>query len=171
MNLFTETIAWFADPAHWTGPSGIPTRTAQHIAITILVTLITVVVAVPLGAWMGHSHRGQATIAAAANATRALPTLGLVTLLALWLGIGLGAPMIALVILAIPSVLAATYAGVANVPGAIQAQYASEIALGFAGQDSFLSLDPHRIFLQHLVAAIDTLSLGGLGRPGAEIFL
>ena len=116
MNLFTETIAWFADPAHWTGPSGIPTRTAQHIAITILVTLMTVVVAVPLGAWMGHSHRGQATIAAAANATRALPTLGLVTLLALWLGIGLGAPMIALVILAIPSVLAATYAGVANVP-------------------------------------------------------
>ncbi|MCW3492667.1 ABC transporter permease [Microbacterium sp. SSM24] len=116
MNLFAETIAWFADPAHWVGPSGIPARTAQHIAVTLIVTVIAIIVAVPAGAWMGHSHRGQGTVAAIANAARALPTLGLVTVFALWLGIGLRAPLIALVILAVPSMLAASYSGVANVP-------------------------------------------------------
>ena len=46
---------------------------------------------------------------------RALPTLGLLTLFALWLGIGLQAPVIALVILALPPLLAVAYAGLESV--------------------------------------------------------
>lgn len=115
MNLLADTAAWLLDPAHWTGPGGIPARTGQHLALTLLVTAIAVTIAVPLGSWMGHRRRGEATIAATANAARALPTLGLVTLFALWLGIGLPAPVLALVILAIPSVLAAAYSGIASI--------------------------------------------------------
>jgi osmoprotectant transport system permease protein len=40
-----------------------------------------------------------------------LPTLGLLTLVALWIGIGLGAPYVALTILAIPPILAGAYTG------------------------------------------------------------
>lgn len=116
MNLPAETAAWLLDPAHWTGPRGIPVRLAEHLGVTLIVTLIAIVLGVPLGAWMGHRRRGQATVAAAANTARALPTLGLVTIFALWLGIGLQAPIIALVILALPSVLAASYSGIASVP-------------------------------------------------------
>ncbi|MDF2506169.1 MAG: hypothetical protein K0Q52_28 [Microbacterium sp.] len=116
MNVLLAALGWLADPAHWTGPDGIVTRTAQHVGLTLTVTAIACLVALPLGAWMGHTRRGQSTIALVANGARALPTLGLVTLLALWLGIGLRAPVIALVVLALPSVLAATYSGVISVP-------------------------------------------------------
>ena len=119
MNLILDAFGWLGDPAHWSGPNGIPTRVAQHIALTIGVTLIAVILALPLGAWMGHRRRGEATIAAIANGARALPTLGLVTLFALALGIGLRAPVIALVILAVPSILAATYSGISSVPPAV----------------------------------------------------
>lgn len=54
-------------------------------------------------------------VTALAGAARAVPTLGLLTLLGLALGIGLLAPGIALVVLAIPPLLAGAYAGVASV--------------------------------------------------------
>jgi osmoprotectant transport system permease protein len=46
---------------------------------------------------------------------RALPTLGLLTLVVLFSGIGLVAPVIALTILAIPPLLAGAYAGLESV--------------------------------------------------------
>jgi len=118
MNLVLEAFAWLGDPAHWVGPNGIPTRVAQHLGLTIGVTAIAAATALPIGMWMGHRQRGQSTIAVIANGARALPTLGLVTLFALALGIGLAAPVIALVILAIPSILAAAYSGISSVPRA-----------------------------------------------------
>jgi osmoprotectant transport system permease protein len=117
MNLLPETLAWLADPAHWSGSDGIPTRLAQHLGLTLAVTLLACAVALPIGAWMGHARRGEATIATIVNGSRALPTLGLVTLFALGLGIGLQAPVIALVILAVPSILAATYSGISAASG------------------------------------------------------
>ena len=114
MNLAGETLMWLVDPLHWTGPNGIPTRLAQHVGITIAVIAIASAIALPIGAWMGHTRRGEVTIATLVNGSRALPTLGLVTLFALWLGIGVRAPIIALVILAIPSIVAATYSGISS---------------------------------------------------------
>jgi osmoprotectant transport system permease protein len=49
------------------------------------------------------------------GALRALPTLGLLTLVVLWRGIGLTPPITALVVLAIPPLLAGAYAGVESV--------------------------------------------------------
>jgi osmoprotectant transport system permease protein len=114
VNLVGETLLWLADPLHWTGPDGIPTRLAQHVGLTVAVIAIASAIALPIGAWMGHTRRGEATIATLVNGSRALPTLGLVTLFALWLGIGVRAPLIALVILAIPSIVAATYSGISS---------------------------------------------------------
>jgi osmoprotectant transport system permease protein len=114
VNLAGETLVWLVDPLHWTGPNGIPTRLAQHVGITIAVIAIASAIALPIGAWMGHTRRGEVTIATLVNGSRALPTLGLVTLFALWLGIGVRAPIIALVILAIPSIVAATYSGISS---------------------------------------------------------
>ena len=115
MNLIGEMFLWLTDPINWSGPSGIPVRLAQHVGLTLAVIAIAGVIALPIGAWMGHSRRGEATIATLVNGSRALPTLGLVTLFALWLGIGVSAPIIALVILAMPSIVAATYSGISSV--------------------------------------------------------
>src|SRR5699024_7968159 len=72
-------------------------------------------IAVPIGGLVGHTHRGEGVAVAAAGAARALPTLGLVTLFALPLGLGLTAPLLAFVVLAIPSLLAGPYAAVESV--------------------------------------------------------
>lgn len=112
MNLLVEAFTWLSDPAHWSGAGGIPARTGQHLAITAAALGIAAVLALPAGALIGHARRGEAVIGGLVGAARALPTLGLLTLLALALGIGVEAPLIALVVLAVPSLLAGAYAGV-----------------------------------------------------------
>jgi len=111
MNLFADAVAWILDPAHWGGPNGIDTRTIEHIAISLLVVGIATVIAVPIGYLIGHTGKGRGIVVALAGAVRALPTLGLLILLALNLGIGLQAPILAFVVLAVPSILAGAYAG------------------------------------------------------------
>ena len=112
MSWFSDAIAWLADPAHWPGAGGIAARLGEHLEYTVLTLLIAGVIAIPLGLAIGHTGRGRAFAVPFTGALRALPTLGLVTLLALAVGIGLLGPLIALVILAIPPLLAGAYAGV-----------------------------------------------------------
>lgn len=124
MNLI-DAFAWIADASHWGGANGIGRRTIEHLGITFLAVLIAAVIAVPAGILIGHTRKGAGAIGAFTGAFRALPTLGLLTLFGLVLGIGLGAPLLALVILAIPSLLAGAYSGIQSIdptiPGAAKA--------------------------------------------------
>lgn len=112
MNYFAEAFAWIADPANQAGPEGIWSRMVEHVAYTGLAVLIAALFAVPIGYLVGHTRRGRGFVVATSGAARALPTLGVLTLVALILGIGLAAPLVALIVLAFPSVLAGAYAGV-----------------------------------------------------------
>ncbi|HWJ67702.1 MAG TPA: ABC transporter permease subunit [Nocardioides sp.] len=112
MNLFGDALAWIADGAHWQGRGGIDTRILEHLWVTFAAVGIAAVVAIPLGIAIGHTGRGRLVVVGLAGAVRAVPTLGLLTLLGLWLGIGIEAPLLALVALAFPSLLAGAYAGV-----------------------------------------------------------
>jgi osmoprotectant transport system permease protein len=111
MNFFLASIQWILDPAHYGGANGIDTRLVEHLLISLEVVLVASVIAVPLGYLVGHTGRGRAVTVALSGGVRALPTLGLMIILALALGIGLEAPFIAFVVLAIPSVLAGAYSG------------------------------------------------------------
>ncbi|PRI11428.1 ABC transporter permease [Leucobacter massiliensis] len=119
MNLFAEALAWLADPANWQGPAGIPARTLQHLGVSALALLIAGAVALPAGVLIGHTRRGAGLVGGLSGAARALPTLGLLTLFGLALGIGLAAPLLALIVLAIPSLLAGAYAGVQAVDATV----------------------------------------------------
>ena len=112
MNLLLDALAWLTDAAHWSGTSGIPTRMAQHLVITLMAVLCASCVAIPLGIAIGHSKRGSGIVVGLTGAARAIPTLGLLTLFGLAFGIGVKAPLLALIVLAIPSLLAGTYAGI-----------------------------------------------------------
>lgn len=109
MNQLLAALEWLLDPARYSGPSGIPTRLLEHLGYTALGVVLAAAIAIPLGLLVGHTGRGRGLAVAASGAARALPTLGLVTLFALLVGIGLLAPTLAFVILAIPSLLAGAY--------------------------------------------------------------
>ena len=119
MNYVKTALSWLANSSNWTGSSGIWTRLGQHLFDTAIVVVIAAVIALPIGIAMGHTRRGAGVIGAIAGAARSIPTLGLLTLFALGLGIGLKAPLLALIVLAIPSLLAGAYAGVGAVDPAV----------------------------------------------------
>lgn len=112
MNEFISAFAWIFDPAHLSGPDGIPVRVGEHIWYTLLTLLIAVIIALPAGLAVGHTGKGKVVVVQLSGALRALPTLGLVTLLSLLVAYDLLAPLIAIVILALPPILAGAYAGV-----------------------------------------------------------
>lgn len=124
MSIFEKLWAWLTDPANWTttaGTPGIPQRLAEHLQYTAVAVLIAAVIAVPLGAYIGHTNRGTTFVVGLVNSFRALPELGLLILLVLSMGIVLAveALTIALVLIAVPPLLAGTYAGVRNVDPAV----------------------------------------------------
>lgn len=116
MNLFLDAWHYLTDGANWGGQSGIETRLLQHLWYSFLAVAASTVVAVPVGLVIGHTRRGAALLVGFANAMRALPTLGLLTFLVLLLGLGLVPPLLALITVGIPPLLAGAYAGIANVP-------------------------------------------------------
>ncbi|RJO80355.1 ABC transporter permease [Nocardia panacis] len=115
MNLFLDAWHYLTDSANWGGPTGIQTRIGQHLWYSFLAVALSAVVAVPLGLVIGHTRRGAALLVGFANAMRALPTLGLLTFMVLLLGLGLIPPLLALVTVGIPPLLAGAYAGITNV--------------------------------------------------------
>ena len=117
MSIFLEALSWLTTPANWLGGSGILTRSAEHLGLTLLIVVLAALIALPLGTVIGHTGRGR-WLVSATGAARAIPTLGVLTLAGLWLGIGLAAPTLALLVLAIPPLLSATYSGIASTPRA-----------------------------------------------------
>lgn len=80
MEALLEMWAYLFDPAHWSGPGGIPTRTVQHVWMTFLAVGTGIVIAVPLGMWIGHRRRGSLLAVNIVNIGRAIPAFGILAL-------------------------------------------------------------------------------------------
>ncbi len=122
MVLLDALAAWFADPAHWAGPNGIPTRLLEHVALSGISMLIAGAIALPLGLWIGHTGRGATVAINAANLGRAIPSLALIGLAAPitaafdpQLGFRVYPTLIAMIVLALPPILVNASAGVSEV--------------------------------------------------------
>ncbi|AMY54469.1 osmoprotectant transport system permease protein [Rhodococcus fascians] len=115
MNLFSEAFSYILDGANWAGPTGIGARLLEHMWYSLLAVVLSAAVAIPIGLIIGHLRRGEAVVVGLVNALRSLPTLGVLVFLVLVIGLGLIPPIIALVLLGIPPLLAGTYSGIANV--------------------------------------------------------
>lgn len=115
MNLFSQAFGYIFDGGNWAGPTGIGARIIEHIWYSLLAVAISAVIAIPIGLLIGHLRKGEAVIVGLVNALRSLPTLGILVFLVLVIGLGLVPPVIALVLLGIPPLLAGTYSGIANV--------------------------------------------------------
>jgi osmoprotectant transport system permease protein len=122
VSLVDQTIAWLTDPAHWSGPNGIPIRLLEHLELSGAAFVLAVLVALPIGLAVGHTGRGAALAVNLANLGRAVPSLAVIGIVAPitqafdpQLGFTFYPTLIGLVFLALPPVLVNAYAGVAGV--------------------------------------------------------
>jgi osmoprotectant transport system permease protein len=174
MTAFIAAFGWIVDPSHLAGANGVLTRLNEHVLYTLLTLLVALVIALPAGLAVGHTGRGKSVVVQLSGGLRSLPTLGLVTLLGLLVGIGLLAPLIALVVLALPPILAGAYAGLdsldratidaARAVGMTQWQilFRVEIPLALPLIIGGIRSAALQVIATWTVAAI--LPLGGLGR-------
>jgi osmoprotectant transport system permease protein len=116
VSFLAAALAWLLDPLHWTGADGIPTRIGEHLFLSAVPVIAAVLVALPLGLYIGHTGRGAIVVVSIANVGRALPSLGIMGIALLFtagLGLGFGEPalVIALFALAVPPMVTNTFAG------------------------------------------------------------
>jgi osmoprotectant transport system permease protein len=124
MNPLVGAFGWIFDPSHWTTTAlgtGIGDALVQHLILTGLSLVVTVIIALPIGLYIGHSGRGRSVAIIASNIARALPSLGILGVLLLLLGGVHFLPgnylsdLIVFVLLGIPPLLAGAYAGLESV--------------------------------------------------------
>ncbi|HEV7196691.1 MAG TPA: ABC transporter permease [Pedococcus sp.] len=115
-------LAWLTDASHWSGDDGIPHRLWEHLWYSALALGIGAVIAIPIGLAIGHTGRGRFFVVNLAGAARAIPSLGLLYLMVLWLFPKLSGDsaflipsLIVLIVLAIPPMMSGAYAGVGEV--------------------------------------------------------
>ncbi|MDT5353870.1 MAG: osmoprotectant transport system permease protein [Mycobacterium sp.] len=115
MNFLTQALSYLFTAGNWVGPVGLGVRTLQHLEYTAAAVAVSALVAIPVGLIVGHTGRGTLVVVSLVNALRALPTLGVLLLAVLLWGLGLVPPIVALMLLGVPPLLAGTYAGVSAV--------------------------------------------------------
>ena len=97
-------------------------KTWEHVLLAGAALSVSIAVAVPIGVVLGHLHRGSFVAVNVANFGRALPTLVVIAVGFIFLGIGFTNVMVALVVLAVPPILTNAYVAVDQVdPDAVEA--------------------------------------------------
>src|SRR5262249_51245027 len=138
-----DTVTWLTDPAHWSGPNGIPVRLTEHIAISAISLLIALAIALPVGLYIGHTRRFTRLAINSANVWRALPSLAALAIvlpitaaLDPQSGFKIYPTVVAMVVLAVPPILVNSYVGVSGVDTEVveaakgQGMSASQVLIG-----------------------------------------
>jgi osmoprotectant transport system permease protein len=120
MGFLAAIATWLADPAHWQGADGIPTRIGEHLLLSGTAIAVAAAIALPVGVLLGHTGRGGFVAMNVANIGRALPSMALLALalpvaFALGLGLGFWPTFFAMVPLGIPPILTNSYVGIRTV--------------------------------------------------------
>jgi osmoprotectant transport system permease protein len=114
---FRHAFTFMGDNAHL-----MLTKVAEHLELSGAAIGVALLIALPLGVWLGHIHRGSFIAVNVANIGRALPSLAVIAIGLAILGIGFVNVMVALVVLAVPPVLTNAYVAVDGVdPEAVEA--------------------------------------------------
>jgi osmoprotectant transport system permease protein len=174
MSFLSFAWDWLKQPQQWHGPDGIPIRILEQLGYTALSLVIAALIAIPVGILIGHTGRGALFAVNLANAGRAIPTLGLLVLLAVTLGFSPLAWLVPLVLLGIPPILVNAYEGVAGVdPGLKDAargmgmtpwQQIRKVEVPVAMPLIVLGLRTGAIFVVATATIAAYIGLGGLGR-------
>jgi osmoprotectant transport system permease protein len=124
LHFLIDVWHWLSAGDQWRGEDGIPHLLANHLRVSISSLLVSMLIAVPLGAWLGHRRVGGVVAINIANVGRAIPIYALLVLAVQIFGItsprGFGwtgsfVAFVPLVLLGIPPMLTNAYIGVRDV--------------------------------------------------------
>ena len=118
MHEFVEAFRFIARDGTVPGAPGLPSLahlTLETLKVGAIGVAISLAIAVPLGVWLGHIHRGSFVAINLGNIGRALPSLAVLAIGDAFLGLGLTVVELALVILAVPPIITNAYLGVDEV--------------------------------------------------------
>ncbi len=166
---------WVTTDANWHGSGSIPQQIVAHLGYSALPLLIAAFIGIPVGVAIGHRGGKRAVVVInIANAWRAIPTLGLLILLAVFLGFSVLTWLLPLVILAIPPILVNSYEGVAAVDPSIKDaaagmgmtpwQQVTRVEIPNALPLILVGLRTSAIFVVATATIAAYIGLGGLGR-------
>ncbi|HEX8977494.1 MAG TPA: ABC transporter permease [Solirubrobacteraceae bacterium] len=118
MNNFTEAFKFIAHNGSLPGYQGLPTLThltLETLKISAIGIGISLIIAIPLGVWLGHIHRGSFVAINLGNIWRALPSLAVLAIGVAFLGVGLRNVEVALIVLAVPPMVTNAYVSIDGV--------------------------------------------------------
>lgn len=118
MHDFVEAFRFIAHDGAVAGQPGLPSLShlaLETLRVSAIGIAISLAIAIPLGAWLGHIHRGSFLAINLGNIGRALPSLAVLAIGDAFLGLGLTVVELALVILAVPPIITNAYLGVDGV--------------------------------------------------------
>jgi osmoprotectant transport system permease protein len=118
MHEFVEAFRFILHNGAIAGEPELPSL--AHLALETLKlgaigVAVSALIAVPIGVWLGHIHRGSFAAINLGNVGRALPSLAVLAIGDAFLGLGLSVVELALVVLAVPPIITNTYLGVDGV--------------------------------------------------------
>jgi len=87
----------------------------KHLEVTVLALAIALVIALPLGLYLGHRGKGEQFAIGLGNAGRAIPELAVIALVAVLIGVGLQNVAPVLAILGVPPILNNSFVGIRQV--------------------------------------------------------
>jgi osmoprotectant transport system permease protein len=107
----------FVDAFRFIGDHGwlIWHKTVEQLALSGASMGIAIAIAIPVGIWLGHVHRGSFVAINISNIGRALPNLAVIAIALPFLGVGFWDVLLALVVLAFPLMLTNAYVAVDEV--------------------------------------------------------
>jgi osmoprotectant transport system permease protein len=118
MNNFTQAFDFIGRNGSIPGYPGLPTLThlaLETLKISAIGIAIALILAIPLGVWLGHIHRGSFVTINLGNVWRALPSLAVLAIGVAFLGVGLTNVEVALIVLAVPPMITNAYVAIDGV--------------------------------------------------------
>ncbi len=118
MHNFVEAFRFIGRNGEIPGQEHLPTLlyyTLGTVKIAAIAMAISIVIALPLGLWLGHIHRGSFVAISLGNVWRALPSLAILAIGLAFFGLGLKNVLLALCVLAVPPIVTNAYVAIDGV--------------------------------------------------------
>jgi osmoprotectant transport system permease protein len=118
MHNFIQAFHFIGTNGQLPGIPGLPTLvhlTLEMLKVAAIGIAISLVIAIPIGVWLGHIHRFSFLAINLGNVARALPSLAVLAIGAALLGFGLKNVELALIVLAIPPMITNSYVAIDGV--------------------------------------------------------